>query len=346
MKLAPYTILDTFNNKFLINVGTTQEVIDSEEFFSQLVNLSHFLLTPRNEEDVLKHMKEENIEKKIYEYMKEKKMIIDDSFNLLDRNSRNHLFYNLIFNEYKDIQKNISNSKILLIGCGGIGNFLGTMLTGIGIKEIILIDGDSIEPHNLNRQFLFTNKDIGKNKALVLKEELEKRNDDIKIIAIDKMATEEILQEVSKDVDMIVFCADSRELVKVVNLVSVKNRIPMLNIGYINDISVIGPIYIPEISSCLVCSDLNCFENKISFEESFYSKIKDINLRYKSPSAFMNNALSSAMAGIEILNCLTKRYDNLNSLNKRIGLINSNFKYLEIKVKKNLNCPVCGGSNE
>lgn len=44
MKLAPYTILDTFNNKYLLNIGTHQEVIESYSFFEDLVKLSHFII--------------------------------------------------------------------------------------------------------------------------------------------------------------------------------------------------------------------------------------------------------------------------------------------------------------
>lgn len=273
------------------------------------------------------------------------KMIINDEYNLNDINSRNHLFYNLIYGDFIKIQDEISKSKILIIGCGGIGNFIGTMLTGIGVKEIILVDGDEIEPHNLNRQFIFSTKDILKKKALILKKELKKRNPNIKITSIPKMADMNLLNKIKTKIDMIIFCADSRELVKIINEYSVKNKIAMLNVGYINDISVIGPIYIPEKTPCLVCNDINCFENKIEIKDDLKQKIYEINSLYKSPSSFSNNSLAAAMASIEIISCLTKQYDKLNSLNKRIGISNLDFKCFEINVLRNKDCLVCGAKN-
>ncbi len=58
--------------------------------------------------------------------------------------------------------------KIYIIGCGGVGSFLApTMCLLAGAKNIVLVDGDTLEKKNLNRQ-LFTEADIGNNKAAAL----------------------------------------------------------------------------------------------------------------------------------------------------------------------------------
>jgi molybdopterin/thiamine biosynthesis adenylyltransferase len=85
---------------------------------------------------------------------------------------------------YKRNQKTITSqeqlklfqSKILIVGCGGLGGFVAEILTRIGVGELILCDGDVFEEHNLNRQNFSSIKTLGRYKAEVLKEKLEEIN--------------------------------------------------------------------------------------------------------------------------------------------------------------------------
>lgn len=64
----------------------------------------------------------------------------------------------------------LKDKRVLVIGCGGLTNAALPYLLSSGIGNITIYDGDSVEASNLNRQHLFRPKDIGRNKALVLKE--------------------------------------------------------------------------------------------------------------------------------------------------------------------------------
>ena len=66
-------------------------------------------------------------------------------------------------------QEKIMNTSISIIGCGGLGTTAAQYLTMSGIGEILLVDDDSVCLSNLNRQTLFSEKDLGRNKAEVLK---------------------------------------------------------------------------------------------------------------------------------------------------------------------------------
>ncbi len=66
----------------------------------------------------------------------------------------------------------VSNMKVTIIGAGAIGSHVAKQLCQIGIRELKVFDFDSIEPHNLPNQG-FGLPDLGKNKALALKERLE-----------------------------------------------------------------------------------------------------------------------------------------------------------------------------
>ena len=66
-------------------------------------------------------------------------------------------------------QKKIKNSKVLIIGMGGLGCPLLTYLASAGVNNIGIVDYDKVELSNLNRQILFNSTDIGKFKVIKLK---------------------------------------------------------------------------------------------------------------------------------------------------------------------------------
>ena len=71
-------------------------------------------------------------------------------------------------------QLKIFESKILIVGCGGLGSIAATYLSMSGVKKIGLVDNDKIELSNIPRQLFFFEQDIGKFKADVLKKKLSK----------------------------------------------------------------------------------------------------------------------------------------------------------------------------
>lgn len=75
----------------------------------------------------------------------------------------------------------IKSSKVLVIGCGGIGSSVALLLAGAGVEHLTLVDPDIIESSNLNRQLFWRKNDIGNTKVATLQREINDRFDNIKI---------------------------------------------------------------------------------------------------------------------------------------------------------------------
>ncbi|MCK6612148.1 MAG: HesA/MoeB/ThiF family protein [Bacteroidia bacterium] len=81
-------------------------------------------------------------------------------------------------------QEKLSQAKVLIIGCGGLGTPIATTLAAMGIGKLSLMDGDVVAEENLHRQFQYNSDELRKMKATILSEKLNKQNPNITIEGI------------------------------------------------------------------------------------------------------------------------------------------------------------------
>ena len=126
----------------------------------------------------------------------------------------------------EDNFKKIQNTKILLIGVGGVGSFVFTSLIRSGVLDITVIDHDNVEITNLNRQLVANMSTIGKYKVDVAKDMASLINKDIKIKSINKFLDRSNINTLDKDYDFIIDACDSLntklELIKFANQNNIK----------------------------------------------------------------------------------------------------------------------------
>ncbi|MBQ6163379.1 MAG: ThiF family adenylyltransferase [Clostridia bacterium] len=79
-----------------------------------------------------------------------------------------------------------ADKKAAVLGCGGLGCNIATHLVCAGIGALTLCDFDTVSESNLNRQFLYTFEDIGKEKVFLARDRLAAINPDARIDAIHK----------------------------------------------------------------------------------------------------------------------------------------------------------------
>ena len=118
-----------------------------------------------------------------------------------------------------DGQKKIINSSVAIIGCGGLGSTVAQSLTMSGVGEILLADFD-----NVDRQSLFEEKDIGKNKAVTLSSSLEKINSKIILKKLPLRINQDNIDKELKDYKLIVDCSDNFETRYLINKFCVNKK--------------------------------------------------------------------------------------------------------------------------
>ena len=114
-------------------------------------------------------------------------------------------------------QKKIFNSKILIIGMGGLGCPLLTYLAASGVGTLGIVDHDKVELNNLNRQTLFSIKDIGSYKVDQAKDKIIKLNNKIKIKTFKKKINSQNVKSIFKNYDIICDGTDNYETRYLVN---------------------------------------------------------------------------------------------------------------------------------
>jgi len=149
-------------------------------------------------------------------------------------------------------QEKLEKASILVVGCGGLGAPVLYYLTAMGIGHIGLCDGDTVALSNLNRQILFTKKDIGKLKAKNAAKRIKALNPDLKTKVYDHYIDETNAKKIIPKYDIIIDCLDNFEARFILNDICIASNKPLIHAGA-------GEFYgqfmtiIPGKSPCLRC---------------------------------------------------------------------------------------------
>jgi len=106
-------------------------------------------------------------------------------------------------------QAKLRASRVLVIGCGGLGVPVISYLAGAGIGRLGLVDGDRLEPSNLHRQTMYALADVGKPKAELAADRVRALNPDVDVRSYTYRLASENASDLIGQYDLVIDCTDN-----------------------------------------------------------------------------------------------------------------------------------------
>lgn len=110
-----------------------------------------------------------------------------------------------------EINKILENSRVSILGCGGLGSNIAMTLARCGVGELHLYDFDKVEYSNLNRQN-YDLRDLGNSKVDQTKKKIEETIPYTRVFAEEAFISEENLDEIIEKADIFIEAFDKKEM--------------------------------------------------------------------------------------------------------------------------------------
>lgn len=150
-------------------------------------------------------------------------------------------------------QKKLLESRVLLVGAGGLGSSIGLYLAASGIGTLGIVDFDRVEKSNLNRQILHGFSDIGKLKVDSAKEAILHANPDVNVITFNEKIVPENALNIVQDFDIVLDGSDNFQTKYLLNDVSFFAGIPYIFGAAVQFHGQAGVFYSKLGGPCLRC---------------------------------------------------------------------------------------------
>jgi len=222
-------------------------------------------------------------------------------------------------------QKQLKNATVGIIGAGGLGSPIAIYLAVAGIGKLIIVDKDTIELSNLNRQILHWNYDIGALKTQSAQQKLHEINPDIEVVTYAEKATDDTIERLFNGVDAVVDALDNFESRFLLNRFAVTHRIPLFH-GAVWGLEGRATTVLPGKTICL-----RCIYEKIPPSEVF-------------PVVGVTPAIIGSIQATEIL----KYFTGIGELlaNRLLIYDGEMMEFNQVTLERDPNCPVCKNLNE
>lgn len=103
----------------------------------------------------------------------------------------------------------LRHKRVLVVGCGGLGGNLISILLRIGVGNLRIVDGDVFEATNLNRQLFSSIPTLGHNKARIANQRASNINPDVQVDVVEEFLTEENAEALLQDCDIALDALDN-----------------------------------------------------------------------------------------------------------------------------------------
>lgn len=242
-------------------------------------------------------------------------------------NDEMHLYSRQILLDGWDIdaQEKLKLANVLIIGAGGIGCSSAELLARAGVGKITIIDADTIEISNLQRQIAFTTSDLGKSKAEVLAKRLQIINPHIQVNYYHQRFDENNAADLVQHQDVVLDGCDNFTTRYLVNAVCKKYQVPLISA------SAIGF----EGQMFMVDSNSACYECLFPKEEHANEGLRCTESGVLATTPVM-------IASLQAHHTLLFLGLGLTPLKQKLLLWNGlNLSQRILQFEKDPNCPIC-----
>ncbi len=223
-------------------------------------------------------------------------------------------------------QLKLKNSKVCVVGVGGLGNPITSRLAAMGVGTLRIVDRDVIELSNLHRQTMFDEDDVGQVKVEVAAKKLQKLNPDCKIEALAVSVNDYTALEVIEGCDVVIDALDSVNARYALNKACVEFGIPFVT-GAAVGVSGQAFTVLPKETACYYCM----------FPELDEDTMPTCSIEGVHPS------ILSLVGGIEVAEAVKIIIGKKPSLSERILHIDlENLDFNSTRTFRAEECPICG----
>jgi molybdopterin-synthase adenylyltransferase len=224
-------------------------------------------------------------------------------------------------------QERLLNSRIMIIGAGGLGSPIALYLAAAGVGIIGIADADVVELSNLQRQIAHHTGDIGRPKVVSAKEKISAMNQDIHVNTVAKRVSAENIEEIIKDYDFVIDATDNFTAKFLINDACVMASIPYSHAGVLQFIGQTITVK-PGESACYRCIFPSPPQEEVDAPCS---------------RAGVMGVLPGVIGCIQATEAIKFLLGTGVLLAGRLLIYDAlKMKFREVPVRKNPGCPVCG----
>ena len=149
-------------------------------------------------------------------------------------------------------QRRLKNARVLIAGAGGLGFPISVYLVAAGVGTVRIVDCETVELSNLNRQLLHWDKDVGRGKVESACEKLQEINPTVKVEVCDEVITDDYVLALVNGVDAVVDALDNYAARYALNRACLEKKIPFFH-GAVRGLMGQATTIMPGKTACLRC---------------------------------------------------------------------------------------------
>ncbi len=224
-------------------------------------------------------------------------------------------------------QQRLMQSRVLIVGLGGLGSPAALWLAGAGIGTLVLADDDSVHISNLQPQIMFTNDDINSPNASSAEQRLKQLNPGVQLVALHQRLSGEALSQAVSEADLVLDCTDNMATRHAINAACVAQSTPLISasaVGFGGQMMVLTP---PWQDGCYSCM----------WAEESEPERNCRNAGVLGPVVGVMGTLQ-ALEAIKLLCGMEVRSDCLHLFDARAH------QWRALARQRSASCPICGGA--